>query len=38
LLAQARALSQAKGSAIMLERLGEADGKLVTARPAALDS
>jgi class 3 adenylate cyclase/tetratricopeptide (TPR) repeat protein len=36
LLAQARALSQAKGSAVMLERLGEADGKLVSARPAAL--
>jgi predicted ATPase len=36
LFAEARALSQAKGSEIMFERLGEADGKLVSARPAAL--
>jgi tetratricopeptide (TPR) repeat protein len=35
LLGRARALSQAKGSEIMLERLGEVDGKVVSARPAA---
>jgi len=35
LLARARALAQAKGSAIMLERLDAVDAKLVSARPAA---